>query len=175
MIGKSILMAALGVAIASAAWAMDSGKPAGPPSDYALGVKAVRSGNYAAALPLLEKAVDKNAQNADAWNFIGYSHRKLKRFDQAMAAYQKALAIKPDHRGANEYLGELYLETGRPAKAKERLKVLDSACFFGCEEYDDLKAAIAAFEAKIQCLIRSASWHMGATGPECSGIKPVLR
>ncbi len=66
-----------------------------------------------------------------------------------MIAYQKALAIKPDHRGANEYIGELYLETGKPAKARERLKVLDSACFFGCEEYDELKAAIAAYEAKV--------------------------
>ena len=109
----------------------------------------MRAGNYAAALPLLQKVVAKNARNADAWNFIGYSHRKLRRLDQALVAYQKALAIKPDHRGANEYIGELYLETGKLAKAKQRLNVLDSACFFGCEEYDELKAAIAAHEAKI--------------------------
>ncbi len=155
MIVKSILIVALGVALAfgtSTAWAMDSDTtdpPSAPPGDYELGVKAVRAGNYAAALPLLEKVVGKNAGNADAWNFIGYSQRKLKRFDKALIAYQKALAIKPDHRGANEYIGELYLQTGKPAKARERLKVLDSACFFGCEEYDELKAAIAAYQAKI--------------------------
>ncbi|MDA0652106.1 MAG: tetratricopeptide repeat protein [Proteobacteria bacterium] len=153
MVVKSIWIVALGVmltSVASGVWAMDSATPdpAAPPGEYELGVKAVRAGSYAAALPLLEKVVAKNADNADAWNFIGYSHRKLKRFDQALVAYQKALAIKPDHRGANEYMGELYLETGKPAKAKERLKVLDSACFFGCEEYDELKAAIAAYEAK---------------------------
>lgn len=149
---KSILMMALCVALVSAAaWAadsQDSDRPKAPPGDYELGVKAVRAGDYAAALPLLEKVIARNADDADAWNFIGYSHRKLKRFDQAMIAYQKALAIKPDHRGANEYLGELYLETGKPDKARERLKVLDSACFFGCEEYDELKAAIAAYDAK---------------------------
>ena len=155
MIFKSILMVAFSVAfvsVASVAWAMDSDntdRPPAPPGDYELGVKAVRAGNYAAALPLLEKVVGKNAGDADAWNFIGYSQRKLKRFDQALIAYQKALAIKPDHRGANEYIGELYLQTGKPTKARERLKVLDSACFFGCEEYDELKAAIAAYEAKI--------------------------
>ena len=154
MVGKSILIVALSVALAwvvPAAWALDSentDRPAAPPGDYELGVKAVRAGNYAAALPLLQKVVGKNAGDADAWNYIGYSQRKLKRFDQALIAYKKALAIKPDHRGANEYIGELYLETGKPAKARERLKVLDSACFFGCEEYDELKAAIAAYEAK---------------------------
>ena len=68
--------------------------------------------------------------------------------DTAISTHQKALAIKPDHRGANEYIGELYLETGQLEKAKERLKVLDSACFFGCEEYTTLKKAIAAYEQK---------------------------
>ena len=154
MIVKSILVVALSVAMTAGAWALDSANTdrpeAKPPGDYELGVKAVRAGNYAAALPLLEKVVGKNAGDADAWNYIGYSHRKLKRFDLALSAYQKALAIKPDHRGANEYIGELYLETGKLAKAKERLKVLDSACFFGCEEFDELKAAIAAYEAKIR-------------------------
>ena len=148
IVGLSVVWA-LG---ASAAWALDSeetDRPAEVSGDYQRGVKAVRAGNYAAALPLLQKVVAKNARNADAWNFIGYSHRKLRRLDQALVAYQKALAIKPDHRGANEYIGELYLETGKLAKAKQRLKVLDSACFFGCEEYDELKAAIAAHEAKI--------------------------
>ena len=62
-------------------------------------------------------------------------------------AYKKALAIDPDHRGANEYLGELYLQTGDLAKARVRLDKLDGICFFGCEEYDDLKRAIKAFEA----------------------------
>lgn len=137
---------------ASTGWAMgddNSSKSKGPPGDYELGLKEVKAGNFALALPFFQKVVAKDSGNADAWNYVGYSHRKLKRYDQALTAYKKALAIKPDHRGANEYIGELYLETGKLALAKERLKVLDSACFFGCEEYDELKAAIAAYEAKI--------------------------
>ncbi len=51
------------------------------------------------------------------------------------------------HRGANEYLGELYLQTGDLAKAKERLEKLDDICFFGCGEYNDLKAAIEAYKS----------------------------
>lgn len=147
---RSVFVVILCVTQVGAAWAMGSDDgPASPPTSYDLGVKEVKAKNYAAALPLLEKAVSENARNADAWNYIGYSNRKLKRFDKAMTAYQKALAIEPSHRGANEYIGELYLQKGDLAKAKERLKVLDAACFFGCEEYDELKAAIAAYEARI--------------------------
>ncbi len=86
-------------------------------------------------------------KNADAWNFIGFSHRKLKNFDRALPAYKQALAIDPKHRGANEYLGELYLQIGDLAKAKKRLEKLDDICSFGCEEYNDLKAAIEAYES----------------------------
>ncbi len=148
---RTILAIALGVSMASAVWAAgapsESTRPT-PPGDYDRGVTAVNAGDFALALTLLGKVVSKTPRNADAWNYIGFSHRKLKRFGQARTAYRKALAIEPDHRGANEYLGELYLQTGELAKARERLKTLDSACFFGCEEYDDLKAAIAAYETR---------------------------
>ena len=87
--------------------------------------------------------VKAEPRNADAWNYIGFSQRKLEQYDKALAAYNKALAINPKHRGAREYLGELYLMTGDLAKAEAQLRKLDSICSFGCEEYDDLKAAIA--------------------------------
>jgi hypothetical protein len=45
-------------------------------------------------------------------------------------------------------LGDLYLETDQLAKAEERLKVLDKACFLGCEEYDDLKEVIEKYKEK---------------------------
>ena len=93
------------------------------------------------AVLLLKAALDKAPNNADAWNLMGYAHRKLGQVDQAFGFYQKALSLNAEHRGALEYLGELYLQTGRPKQAKEMLKRLDDACFFGCEEYDDLKKA----------------------------------
>jgi hypothetical protein len=36
--------------------------------------------------------------------------------------------------------------TGNLAKAEEHLAVLDKLCFLPCEEYRDLKAAIAAYK-----------------------------
>ena len=150
MIMRSVLAIILTVSMAAAAFAAGSPSPSRPPppTGYDLGVKAVKAGDYARAISLLRKVVRANPRDANAWNYLGFSHRKLTRFDQALAAYNKALAIKPDHRGANEYLGELYLQAGKPQKAKERLKILDSACVFGCKEYDDLKAAIASYQSR---------------------------
>jgi Flp pilus assembly protein TadD len=116
--------------------------------DYAQAVKLFKAGDYAGAIPLLRKSVAADSSNADAYNLLGYSHRKLGQVDAALDHYGKALAIEPRHRGANEYLGALYLELGQLDKAEERLKVLDRACFFGCEEYRELKAKIKAYKAK---------------------------
>lgn len=116
--------------------------------DYENGVKAVKAANYEKAIMLFNKVVAAKPSNADAWNYLGFSNRKLKNFDLALSAYQQALTIDPKHRGANEYLGELYLQTDNLAKARERLEKLDNICYFGCEEFDDLKAAIIAYESK---------------------------
>ena len=37
---------------------------------------------------------------------------------------------------SNEYLGELYVQTNRLDKAKERLRILENC---NCEEYNELK------------------------------------
>ncbi len=103
---------------------------------------------YGEAIPLLRKVVAVEPRNADAYNYLGFSHRKMGDYTKALEFYHKALDLKPRHRGANEYLGELYLEMGDLARAEQRLDVLDSACWFGCEEYSELKEAIEAFKAK---------------------------
>lgn len=117
------------------------------PTLYELGVKAVKAGDYARALSQFQKVVQIDPRNADAWNYIGFSHRHLKQFDQSLAAYQKALGIDSGHRGANEYLGELYLQVGDLAKARDRLAKLVALCPSGCEELDDLNKAVKAYES----------------------------
>ena len=146
MLIRYLLTLVLAVGLVSAALAAGS-TSSSKPSKLAAAEKEIEAGNYQRAIELLQKTVARDSQNADAWNYLGLSQRKLKRFDQAFGAYQKALAIDPDHRGANEYLGELYLQTGDLEKAKERLKKLDDVCFLGCDEFDDLKQAIKAYEA----------------------------
>ncbi len=131
----------------TAAWAA-GGDDAPENRDLAEAVKLIDKWDYAKAIPLLEKVVAAEPKNADAYNYLGYSHRKLGNRDKALAFYSKALEIKPRHLGANEYLGELYLEQGQLEKAEERLAVLDKACFFGCDEYSDLKKAIEDYKKR---------------------------
>jgi Flp pilus assembly protein TadD len=148
---RSLMAAALALCLgAGAAFAAgtDDTPAAKQDPNFVEAKKNVEAGKYEAAVPLLEQSVASAPNNADAWNYLGYSLRKSGRKEEALTMYQKALALEPKHRGANEYLGELYLEMGELAKAKERLKVLDGACFFGCDEYTDLKEAIKAYEAK---------------------------
>ena len=116
--------------------------------EFKAGKKAVKKGDFQSALDHLNKANEKNPKNADIHNLLGYSYRKLGDTDRAFEHYHIALQINPKHRGANEYLGELYLETDQLAKAEERLEVLDEACSWGCEEYDDLKEAIEKYKEK---------------------------
>ena len=105
----------------------------------------IESEEYESAIAALHKELEKDQNNADALNLLGFSNRKLKSYDEALKYYQLALSAEPGHRGANEYLGQLYLETNQLEKAKERLAVLDDECFFPCREYTSLKNAIEEY------------------------------
>ena len=99
------------------------------------------------ALAALEDVVARDAGNADAWNLIGYSHRKAGSYGPAMDAYAKALAIDPRHTEAIEYLGELHLALDDLAEAERQLARLGEICRSGCDEYDELEEAIASYRA----------------------------
>ena len=107
--------------------------------------KLIQDEKYEQAITELDKALKDDPDNADLLNLMAYSHRQLQHYEIALNYYQQALQIDPQHRGANEYLGELYLQIGQLDKAEERLEVLDKECFFGCEEFDELKEAIADY------------------------------
>lgn len=103
----------------------------------------IKSQRWDAAIRTLKAIVANSPNNADALNLLGYSLRKSGDYDNAQGFYLKALKINPRHKGANEYLGELYVETGQLAKAKAQLEVLAKLCGnTTCEEYQDLAEAI---------------------------------
>jgi tetratricopeptide (TPR) repeat protein len=108
--------------------------------------QAVADGDYEKAILLLQQVIAKNPDNVDAQNYLGYANSRIGKIEEAKRYYARALALNPDHRGANEYLGELHLKLGELAQAEERLKVLDRACFFGCDEYYALRDAIAEYK-----------------------------
>ena len=83
-----------------------------------------------------------STQHADVHNLIGFSLRKTGDYAQALTFYRKALELDPEHKGALEYLGELYVETGQLDKAREHVVLLRKLCPAGCEELADLEQAI---------------------------------
>jgi Flp pilus assembly protein TadD len=82
-------------------------------------------------------------QHADVYNLMGFSLRKTGDSKQAYTFYRKALDFDPQHKGALEYLGELYVETGQIDKAKDNVVALKKLCPNGCEELADLEKAIS--------------------------------
>ena len=94
---------------------------------------------YLKAYDKFEKAYAKDKKNADILNYLGYTLRKTGDFEKAETYYLKGLELDAKHLGINEYLGELYVQTGRIELAKERLEVLKGC---KCEEYEELKELI---------------------------------
>ena len=104
----------------------------------------IKHENWKGAISTLKSIVAADPGNADALNLLGYSLRKSGDMKNALGFYEKALKINPRHKGAHEYLGELYVETGHMDKAKAELATLEQLCGnTSCEEYEDLEKAIA--------------------------------
>ena len=94
---------------------------------------------YQKAQKLLIKSNNKKPLQADTLNYLGFTTRKLGDYENGEKYYLLGLEIDPNHKGINEYLGELYVATNRMNLAKERLKVLETC---NCEEYNELKEII---------------------------------
>jgi tetratricopeptide (TPR) repeat protein len=138
---RLIFAGLLAAAVSPAASAADSPSVKEGP-DLSNVRAAIKVKNYDAALVQL-KGIVVGYPQPDVLSLMGFALRKTGDRTQAMTYYRKALDADPAHKGALEYQGELYVELGQIDKAKENLAKLDRLCWFGCEEEDDLKQAIA--------------------------------
>jgi tetratricopeptide (TPR) repeat protein len=151
----SRLLAAALLACSAAAQAAGGGGAGGADADgsadpvISTAKAAIAKKDWAAAQAGLKQAVAANPKNADYHNLYAYSIRKSGSADMALVFkhYDEALRLDPKHRGAHEYSGEASLAVDDLPKAKAHLAALDKLCTFGCEEYTDLKKAVAAYEA----------------------------
>ena len=103
----------------------------------------IKAKDFQAALAELKTLADTH-QHADVYSLMGFSLRKTGDYPTALTFYKKALDFDVNHKGAREYLGELYVETGDLPKAREQLAVLTKLCPQGCEEREDLEKALAS-------------------------------
>ena len=132
------ICSSMGAMVESADWAaLDP--------DFAAGKRAIVASDWNGAIKTLTLAGLRDDRNADIQNYLGYAYRRLRQLDPAMRHCQQALTLNPRHRSAHEHLGEAYLVQGDLIKAEEHLAALERICLIACEEYDDLKRAIAAY------------------------------
>ena len=94
---------------------------------------------YEKAQKFLLKSNKEKPNQADTLNYLGFTTRKLGNYEEGEKYYLLGLKIDPNHKGINEYLGELYVVTNRIELAKQRLNVLKNC---NCEEYKELKDII---------------------------------
>ena len=113
--------------------------------EFAAGKKALLAEDWDGAIAVLKSAALRDPRNADIQNYIGYAYRRLRQIGPAIGHYQQALMLNPRHRSAHEHLGEANLVLGAPVAAEQHLAHLEDICLIGCEEFDDLKRAIAAY------------------------------
>jgi tetratricopeptide (TPR) repeat protein len=159
---------AFALAVALPAFAMDSPSPSSnsgqtqtPPKDSTGGKKKKKKqseqqfiNGYKVAHAMIYKrhqyaaAIDKlkslgHDDNADVANLIGYSSRKLGRYEDSKTWYERALAADPNHTVTWSYYGMWHAEQGNVLKAKEYLTKVASLCGnTTCREYTMLKGVI---------------------------------
>ena len=107
---------------------------------YELAEKHIYNKKYDKSLKLLKKLTkreDLGTRRADIYNLLGFSYRKLENpeLDKSFAAYMMALEIDPEHAGAHEYLGELYLMRDQKNQAMRMLSKLENLVGKNAEEY----------------------------------------
>ncbi|MFM9846278.1 MAG: tetratricopeptide repeat protein [Hyphomicrobiaceae bacterium] len=146
-IARLTMAICIGVMLASPARAVDTLVSKDAPDLTEVRAK-IKAKDFKSALVDLTAMIDKGVQHADVYNLMGFSLRKTGDYARGLTFYLKALDFDPDHKGAHEYLGELYVETNRLPKAKEHLTILERLCPQGCEEREDLEKAVAAATPK---------------------------
>ena len=137
--------AMLTLAFAAPALAVDTVSSTDAP-DLSVPRAKIKAKDWGGAITELKKIADATT-HADVYSLLGFALRNAGGIAEAKVFYAKALDFDPTHKGAHEYLGELYLKINDMAKAKEQLATLEKLCPKGCEELDDLRKHFMAATA----------------------------
>jgi tetratricopeptide (TPR) repeat protein len=105
----------------------DSGDETNYGKDYKSAVKLINKKKYENAIEKLMDLVDVSSSDftkADVYNEIGFAFRKSNDLDNASKYYILALSENPNHLGALEYQGEMFVDLGQKDNALTNLKKL---------------------------------------------------
>lgn len=117
-------------------------------ADYAAGKAAMDKKNWNEAVKRFHQAALRAPDSADLHNYLGFSYRNLKQMDLALKYYKRSIELSPRHRGAHEYIGEVYLLMNDLPNAEKHLAALRDICLLPCDELGDLESAIKEYRAR---------------------------
>jgi SAM-dependent methyltransferase/tetratricopeptide (TPR) repeat protein len=84
-----------------------------------LGVLEGQAGNLERAVELLDRSVQSNAKDPIAWDDLGTAYRALNQRPDALAAFERAIALKPDFAKAHCDRAGVLRELGRLDEARQ--------------------------------------------------------
>ena len=84
---------------------------------YNRGLSLANLGDLPGAIAQYQRSLQRNPNNADAWNNQGVCLRKLESLNEAVEAFRKAASIDPDHAAALRNLGSTLRNMGMPVEA----------------------------------------------------------
>src|SRR3954468_15657321 len=84
------------------------------PSDLSRAEEAIRKNDFAAAEPLLKKAIQLDPKSYQAWFDLGFVYNHLGRTDESIHAYRQSVAAKSDVFESNLNLGLMLARSNNP-------------------------------------------------------------
>ena len=99
--------------------------PATPSPEVRQSVDLIQNNKLAEAIELLQGAVKKNSEDADAWQYLGIALSRQGKIDGARRAYEQAARLRPDSAAPHTGLAHCFLLSGKIQEAeKEAQKAL---------------------------------------------------
>ena len=125
----------------------ESGDETNYGKDYKSAVKLIKKKKYDNAIDKLMDLVDVSSSDftkADVYNEIGFAFRKSDDLDNASKYYILALSEDPNHLGALEYQGEMFVDLGQKDNAITNLNKLKDLVGEKNSYYKELNTYISA-------------------------------
>lgn len=183
------------VPVTRQATAAPTPRPAAAPAMQSSDALPVPAGTVDDAITALADRLRDNPDDADGWQMLGWSYYNTQQYDQAVAAYARAAALRPNDAELLSLYGETIVRAASGQVTEMALDVFDRALasnpddararFFkgmALEQAGDPAAALEAWLALLASAPPGADWAPGveervrelaaATGTDISGSLP---
>lgn len=91
----------------------DENKTAAYITLYNNGLSAYHSGDHTKAIALLDECTSQNNTDAEAWGALANCYADVRRYDEAIACFKRALELHPHDPFTSRNLALMYLEAGK--------------------------------------------------------------